>query len=88
MFQALCADTVRAALPAPFRMEGLDDEVIYRVEVLDFATTRRFVTDVPPPWLGGGAALPGSILARVGLPLPPMNVGDVVTVEVAAREHG
>ncbi|WP_295123475.1 alpha-galactosidase [uncultured Leifsonia sp.] len=84
VFQAFCVDTVRTALPAPFRMDGLDDDAGYRVTVLRFATTRRFVTDVLPPWLSVPPTVGGSVLRTIGLPLPPMNIGDVVTVELEA----
>ncbi|CAM5499426.1 Alpha-galactosidase OS=Leifsonia shinshuensis OX=150026 GN=F1C12_10810 PE=3 SV=1 [Leifsonia shinshuensis] len=84
LFQAMCTQTVRAAIPAPLLLDGLDDGVLYRVSVLPFATTSHFVTDAPPPWMLGSPVVSGSLLRRVGLPLPPTNLGDVVTVELIA----
>ena len=82
VFEAVCSETVRAAVPPPMRLAGLDESARYRVELVPFATSSAFIGDAPPPWMHEALELPGSALTRLGLALPPMNVGDVVTVQL------
>ena len=82
VFEAVCSETVRAAVPPPMRLAGLDEAARYRVELVPFATSAAFIGDAPPPWMHEALELPGSALTRLGLALPPMNVGDVVTVQL------
>ena len=82
VFETVCSETVRAAVPPPMRLAGLDESARYRVELVPFATSSAFIGDAPPPWMHDALELPGSALTRLGLALPPMNVGDVVTVQL------
>ncbi|MFF2772931.1 alpha-galactosidase, partial [Streptomyces bacillaris] len=83
VFQVVCVGSPRAALPAPLSVAGLDDEFLYRVSVVPNLTSARFVTDALPPWMESPIQVPGSVLRRIGLPLPPLTIGDVVTVELS-----
>ncbi|GAA1735423.1 alpha-galactosidase [Isoptericola hypogeus] len=75
-----------AAVPSPLLLPGLDPRQTYRVERVDLAGPPMVVGDVPPPWwTGGGAELPGSVLAEVGLPLPPLAPEQATLIRVRVR---
>ena len=75
----------RAALPAPLRFPGLDPDRSYRVVPFALGAAPRTVQDAAPGWLAaGGIALPGSVLALVGLPAPLLSPEQVALYTVNA----
>lgn len=86
VFHSVCTETVRAAVPAPFRFAQLDEAASYDVAIVPFASTPTFVADAPPPWMGAPVVLSGRVLTQIGLPLPPMNIGEVLTVQLTRLE--
>jgi alpha-galactosidase len=74
-----------AALPAPLRLPGLDPARRYRVTVVDLGAGPGMLQDAPPPWFAAGqVTLPGAVLADVGLPMPLLQPGNAVVLQVDA----
>jgi alpha-galactosidase len=60
--------------PGPARLPGLDPGRAYRVAPLTLAGGPETTHDTPPPWYqAGGVTLTGTVLAEVGLELPPLR---------------
>ena len=74
-----------AALPAPLRLPGLDPARRYRVTVVDLGVGPGVLQDAAPPWFTAGeVTLPGAVLADVGLPVPLLQPGNAVVLQVDA----
>ncbi|MFB8146609.1 alpha-galactosidase [Microbacterium sp. NPDC056003] len=74
-----------AALPAPLRLPGLDPARRYRVTVVDLGVGPGMLQDAAPPWFAAGeVTLPGAVLADVGLPMPLLQPGNAVVLQVDA----
>ena len=74
-----------AALPAPLRLPGLDPARRYRVTVVDLVFGPGVLQDAAPPWFTAGeVTLPGAVLADVGLPVPLLQPGNAVVLQVDA----
>ncbi|GAB7045796.1 alpha-galactosidase [Catenuloplanes indicus] len=75
-------DAPQAALPAPLRIPGLDQNRLYTVRPL---LTGAVTQDAPPPWLASGSVtLPGRVLSEVGLAMPLLKPQQAALFEVSA----
>lgn len=84
LFAYVQLDTSLDAPPAPLILAGLDDERRYRVAALAPGDRPLVIGVAPPPWLRDGVVMPGSVLQRVGLPVPPLAPQQLLLMHVAA----
>ncbi len=73
LFAVVTLATAAAALREPVRFPGLHDASLYRVTRVPLGGEPLWIGDAAPQWwMPGTVTLPGSVLSRVGLPLPPL----------------
>lgn len=68
--------------PGRMRLPGLDPHRSYRVR--EFAPGDPVPAGQRPPWLDGGAELPGRVLAEVGVEAPSLDPDRAMLLEVTA----
>ncbi len=77
--------TPAAEIPAPVLLPGLDDEVTYRVAVVEPAGAGQQGGRTPPGWMReGGIALPGRVLRASGLALPVLHPEQALLLHLRA----
>lgn len=74
-----------AALPPHLALPGLDPDVRYRVETVDFGAPAAVIQDAPPPWIAAGVELPGRVLAEGALAVPLLAPGNALLFDVRAQ---
>ncbi|WP_201931044.1 alpha-galactosidase [Nocardioides donggukensis] len=85
LFAAVQTRTATASVPARVVLPGLDPSRTYRVRPQPPGDSPRTMERATPPWLAAGEAiLPGSALARVGLPLPILAPEQLLLLRVTA----
>ncbi len=73
------------ALPAPVRFVGLAPDRTYRVRPWTLVAPPAVLQDAAPAWWQDGeAALPGRVLAEVGLPMPLLLPQQALLLDVVA----
>lgn len=85
VFAYVALQTMTADIPPRLRLPGLDPAVTYRVTPIAGLSSELPRWARPAAWLESGAVeLPGRVLSTVGLQAPPLNPGQVLTLELTA----
>ncbi len=74
--------------PAMLRLPGLDQDCIYRVEIVPIAAQPRSMARRQPEWIADGIQLTGRQLATHGVQLPPMDPETGVLLHLTASTAG
>jgi alpha-galactosidase len=84
IFAYVALATSAAEVPVPARLPGLDPAAAYTIEVVDTGGDPFVKQAAPPGWTGSDAAVPGSFLTEVGLPMPVLGPEQALVLHLRA----
>jgi alpha-galactosidase len=84
IFAYVALATSAAEVPEPARLPGLDPAVDYAIEVVDTGGHPFVRQAAPPGWTDSHAAVPGSFLGEVGLPMPVLGPEQALVLHLRA----
>jgi len=88
VFTIASVATLEDSRPEHVRLHGLDPDRRYRVRVRDEIGNAKFGSQVPGWVSAGEVTLPGSVLAVVGLQIPPLWPAQALVLHLSTAEAG
>ena len=77
--------TPESLMVEPLRISGLDDDVRYRVEILDLVAPLSGAFRHQPTWTGEGVSVSGQVLRTIGIQPPIIDAESLVLLHLRAE---